>query len=55
MFAISLLINQAWADLPPRSGSNFYSDFRTGSHGVHYADFLGGELKEDLDLWVSTS
>ena len=48
-------IAQALGDFPSVSGKFFYSDFRTWQHGVQFADFLGGELKEDLDLWVSTS
>ena len=42
-------------ELPSKSGNHFYADFRTGNNGVHFADLLGGELQEDLDLWVTTS
>ena len=35
--------------MPSISGNHFYADFRTGDNGVHFADFLGGELQEDLD------
>ena len=47
--------NLAAPEEPNQSGKHFYADFRVGQHGIHYADLLGGELREDLDLWVSTS
>ena len=52
---LALLIANAKAGLPPTSEKSFYSDLRKGSNGMHYADMLGGELKEDLDVWYSTS
>ena len=51
----NLLLGSAMAGYPSNTGKSFYADLRKGQNGVHYVDFLGGELKEDLDIQVSTS
>lgn len=42
-------------DEPMSSGAHFYADLRSEKHGIHFVDFLAGDLKEDLNLWVTTS
>jgi hypothetical protein len=36
------------------SEKSFYADFRKGVKGLNYIDLMGGELKDDLDLWLSS-
>jgi hypothetical protein len=40
--------------MPASFGQSFYADYVKGSGGNYYVDFLGGEIKSDLDLAVTT-
>jgi hypothetical protein len=49
MFKQYLLLQAASA------AKHFYADFMHNENGMYYLDFLGGEMKADLDLALSTT
>jgi hypothetical protein len=66
IYLLGVAMAQGQSDIPS-TGKSFYADFRreeaTGLDDdwklgvpptLHYVDFKGGALGEDLDLWIST-
>jgi hypothetical protein len=49
-----VVVNSQTVIMPASFGKSFYADYAKGQFGNYYVDFLGGEIKSDLDLAVTT-